>query len=67
MILDEDYKKVCAVLKNDIGWRNIENLPESFIDLINDVIISTKIVSKQDEFFRFRPKEQERSYNRTTS
>lgn len=42
---DIDLNKVMKALKEHYGWSNIEVLPESYVDLVNDVIKATKQVN----------------------
>ena len=42
MKLDEDYKKVMDELQENFGWSNIDVLPESYQDLLNDTIMAVK-------------------------
>lgn len=42
MKLDEDYKKVMSELQENFGWSNIDILPESYQDLLNDTIMAVK-------------------------
>jgi len=39
---DKDFKKVMTELKTNFGWSNIEILPDSYKDLLNDTIKSVK-------------------------
>lgn len=45
MTKDKDLNKVMKALKEHYGWSNIEVLPESYVDLVNDVIKATKQVN----------------------
>ena len=47
MKLDEDYKKVMDELQENVGWRNIDVLPESYQDLLNDTIMAVKNLTIQ--------------------
>lgn len=39
---DEDFKKVMTELQTNFGWSNIEVLPDSYKDLLNDTIRAVK-------------------------
>ena len=39
---DKDFKKVMAELQTNFGWSNIEMLPDSYKDLLNDTIKAVK-------------------------
>ena len=39
---DKDFKKVITKLQINFGWSNIEELPDSFKDLLNDTIKAVK-------------------------
>lgn len=45
---DKDFKKVMAELQTNFGWSNIEVLPDSYIDLLNDTIKAVKNCSIHD-------------------
>lgn len=45
---DEDFTKVMTELKTNFGWSNIEVLPDSYRDLLNDTIKAVKNSSKHD-------------------
>ena len=47
MKLDEDYKKVMNELQDNFGWSNIDILPESYQDLLNDTIMAVKNLTIQ--------------------
>jgi len=47
MKLDEDYKKVINELQKNFGWSNIDILPESYQDLLNDTIMAVKNLTIQ--------------------
>ena len=47
MKLDEDYKKVMNELQKNFGWSNIDILPESYQDLLNDTIMAVKNLTIQ--------------------
>ena len=47
MKLDEDYKKVMDELQENFGWSNIDVLPESYQDLLNDTIMAVKNLTIQ--------------------
>lgn len=47
MKLDEDYKKVMNELQKNFGWSNIDVLPESYQDLLNDTIKAVKNLTIQ--------------------
>ena len=39
---DKDFKKVMTELQTNFGWGNIEVLPDSYRDLLNDTIKAVK-------------------------
>lgn len=39
---DKDFKKVLTELQTNFGWSNIEVLPDSYKDLLNDTIKAVK-------------------------
>lgn len=39
---DSDFEKVMTELKTNFGWINIEVMPDSFKDLLNDTIKAVK-------------------------
>lgn len=39
---DKDFEKVMTELKTNFGWSNIEVLPDSYKDLLNDTIRAVK-------------------------
>lgn len=39
---DKDFKKVMTELQTNFGWSNIEVLPDSYRDLLNDTIKAAK-------------------------
>ena len=39
---DSDFEKVMTELQNNFGWSNIEVLPDSYKDLLNDTIKAVK-------------------------
>ena len=39
---DKDFEKVLAELQTNFGWSNIEVLPDSYRDLLNDTIKAVK-------------------------
>lgn len=45
---DKDFKKVMTELQTNFGWSNIEVLPESYKDLLNDTIKAVKNCSIHD-------------------
>jgi len=53
MKLDEDYKKVMNELQENFGWSNIDILPESYQDLLNDTIMAVKNLTIQNVTTRF--------------
>ena len=46
MEFDNQYKKVISILHKDFGWSKLNTLPDSYKDLINDIIKATKQVNK---------------------
>ncbi len=42
MTKDKDFQRVMDSLSKNHGWSNIEILPDSYRDLLNDTIIATK-------------------------
>ena len=48
MNLDEDFDKVMTELQNNFGWSNIEVLPDSYKDLLNDTIKAVKQVKENE-------------------
>ncbi len=50
MKLDKDYKKVIGELHKNYGWSGLDELPEAYQYLLNDVIIaSRKIILKMQK------------------
>ena len=50
MKLDKDYKKVIGELHKNYGWSGLDELPEAYQDLLNDVIMaSRKIILKMQK------------------
>ena len=45
---DKDFKKVMAELQTNFGWSNIEMLPDSYKDFLNDTIKAVKNCSIPD-------------------
>lgn len=39
---DKDFKKIVKVLAIDFGWSNLQVLPVSMLDLLNDTVKATK-------------------------
>ena len=39
---DKDFKKVMTELQTNFGWSNIEMLPDSYKDFLNDTIKAVK-------------------------
>lgn len=49
---DEDFTKVMTELKTNFGWSNIEVLPDSYRDLLNDTIKAVKNCSIPENVVR---------------
>jgi len=45
---EKDFKKVMTELQTNFGWTNIEVLPDSYKDLLNDTIKAVKNCSIHD-------------------
>lgn len=58
---DKDFEKVMTELQTNFGWSNIEVLPDSYRDLLNDTIKAVKNCSIHDVSVSSTPiSEQER-------
>ena len=53
---DKDFKKVMSELQANFGWSNIDELPDSYKDLLNDTIKAVKncsipaVVGRNEQF-----------------
>ena len=49
---DKDFEKVMNELQANFGWSNIDELPDSYKDLLNDTIKAVKNCSMPDIVLR---------------
>lgn len=49
---DKDFEKVMNELQTNFGWSNIDELPDSYKDLLNDTIKAVKNCSIPDIVLR---------------
>lgn len=49
---DKDFEKVMNELQANFGWSNIDELPDSYKDLLNDTIKAVKNCSMPDVVLR---------------
>jgi len=60
---DKDFEKVMNELQANFGWSNIDELPDSYKDLLNDTIKAVKncsipdVVGRSEQLFCEHPDE----------